>query len=518
MASHVVVLDAAFKRAQIKVTPATSLRTVLEQACTKFGLDPDQYVLKTAKEKLVDLSYPFRLSGLVSGAKLQLVQASRSPSVVKVALQLPEEDNSLRLEDNFPSNTPLWLILRKFEDGVAGSSTKLNLTERSAPSSGTGSGYLCYLKPCLNIGGSARDISDFLDLQKSLAQLGYNRGSVLIKLSFKNEGERMEEAKARVTEYLQALAPTSTSEAQTASSHGAHAAADGQLSSVPDADADNSAVPREDEAAQDPSGDTVMSPAPDLTPEEQPAQDDTVIASSSTTQMPSTESQFPSLNPGISVYAAPSDDTPFAARQTYNEADYQPSVEHAHAHQASLLKQGRNTRLPSDKEIAAKSASKAAALDDIKTVNLRIRFPDMMQVQWQATQSDTSASLYEKVREMLDDPSIKFRLQITGFQMKAIVFDPISQQRIIKDLGIKVPSLVNFVWDESVDNETRGRPLLKQALRSQAKELEVKEPVSQEEAKPVPAPKAEEPKKKASLTREERENKMLKMLGFGKKK
>ena len=119
---------------------------------------------------------------------------------------------------------------------------------------------------------------------------------------------------------------------------------------------------------------------------------------------------------------------------------------------------------------------------------------------------------------MLDDPSIKFRLQITGFQMKAIVFDPTSQQRIIKDLGIKVPSLVNFVWDESVDDETRGRPLLKQALRSQAKELEVKEPVPQEEAKPVPAPKAEEPKKKASLTREERENKMLKMLGFGKKK
>ncbi|KAH0038443.1 hypothetical protein KCU80_g5903, partial [Aureobasidium melanogenum] len=76
MASHVVVLDAAFKRIQVKVTPATSLRTVLEQACDKFQLDPDQYILKNTKDKPIDLSLPFRLSGLVSGAKLQLVQSS----------------------------------------------------------------------------------------------------------------------------------------------------------------------------------------------------------------------------------------------------------------------------------------------------------------------------------------------------------------------------------------------------------------------------------------------------------
>ena len=143
MASHVVVLDAVFKRTQIKVTPSTSLRTVLEQACAKYKIDPDQHILKNSKDKTVDLSLPFRLSGLVSGAKLQLVQSSRSPSVVKVALQLPTEDNSARLEDRFPSNTPLWLILRKFEDGVAGNTTRLNLTERSAPSTETGSGYLC---------------------------------------------------------------------------------------------------------------------------------------------------------------------------------------------------------------------------------------------------------------------------------------------------------------------------------------------------------------------------------------
>ncbi|KAI4725378.1 hypothetical protein E4T49_06833 [Aureobasidium sp. EXF-10728] len=517
MASHVVVLDAAFKRIQVKVTPGTSLRTVLEQACDKFQLDPDQHILKNTKDKPIDLSLPFRLSGLVSGAKLQLVQSSRSPSVVKVALQLPAEDNSPRLEDHFPSNTPLWLILRKFEDGVAGNTNKLNLTERSAPSSQTGSGYLCYLQPCLNIGGSAKELSTFLDLQKSLAQLGHNRGNVLIRLSFKNEGVRMEEAKAQITTYLQALSPQDSSQTQTASSHGAHAAPDVQLSSLPDADADNSAVPREDDAAQDPSGDTIMSPAPDLAPAEHPVQEEDVIASSSTTQMPSTESQFPSLDTGISVYAAPSDNTPFAARQAYNEADYLPSVEHANAHQASLTKLGRNTRLLSDKEIAANSASKAAALDEIKTASIRIRFPDMFTVEWRATQSDTSESLYTKVKEMLDDPSLRFKLQMTGPQMKPLIFDPASQQRLIKDLGIRDRSLIVFVWDDSVTKEIRDRPLLKQALRGQAKELQVNEPVAEEDTKQAPAPKSEEPKKKSALSFADKEARLKKLMGFGKK-
>ena len=517
MASHVVVIDAAYIRHTIKVTPATSLRNVLEQACKKFHLDPDQHILKNSKERPVDLSLPFRLSGLVSGAKLTIVRSSRSPSAVKVALQLPAEDNSPRLEDHFPSNTPLWLILRKFEDGVAGATNKLNLTERSAPSTETGNGYLCYLQPCLNIGGSGIELSTFLDLQKSLAQLGHNHGNVLIRLSFKNEGVRMEEAKAQITTYLQALSPQTASEVQTASSHGAHAAPDGQLSSLPNADADNSAVPREDDAAQGPSEDTVMTPAPELTPAEQPAQEDDVIASSSTTEMPSTESQFPSLDTGVSIYAAPSDNTPFAARQTYNEADYMPSVEHANAHQASLLKQGRNTRLPSDKEIAAKSATKAAALDEIKAASLRIRFPDMMMVEWRASQSDTSESLYTKVREMLDDPSLKFRLQIAGFKMQPLVFDPSGQQKLIKDLGIRDRSLITFVWDDSVPKETRDKPLLKQALRTQAKALEVKEPVAEEEVIQAPAPKTEEPKKKSSLSFADKEAKLKKMMGFSRK-
>lgn len=46
MASQVIVIDAAFKRAQIKVTPQTYLSDVLEEACKKLGYKPDQYTLK----------------------------------------------------------------------------------------------------------------------------------------------------------------------------------------------------------------------------------------------------------------------------------------------------------------------------------------------------------------------------------------------------------------------------------------------------------------------------------------
>ena len=110
--------------------------------------------------------------------------------------------------------------------------------------------------------------STFVDLQKSLAQLGYNGGSVLIRLNFKNQGVRMEEAKAQITTYLASL---SGDQAQSDPAHGAHAAPAAQLTSEPNAAADNAAAPPENEAAQDPSGDTVMSPAPDPAPAEQPA-------------------------------------------------------------------------------------------------------------------------------------------------------------------------------------------------------------------------------------------------------
>ena len=46
MASHVVVIAADLRRATVKVTPGTYLTDVLQQACVKFGLSSDKYILK----------------------------------------------------------------------------------------------------------------------------------------------------------------------------------------------------------------------------------------------------------------------------------------------------------------------------------------------------------------------------------------------------------------------------------------------------------------------------------------
>ncbi|KAI7091816.1 hypothetical protein KC352_g40461, partial [Hortaea werneckii] len=90
MASNVFVVDSSLKRTQIKVTPSTTLKEVLDQACRNKKLKPEEFTLKTQNGKTVDLSQPFRLSGLTAGAKLQLTQASRSTGVVNLALQLPD--------------------------------------------------------------------------------------------------------------------------------------------------------------------------------------------------------------------------------------------------------------------------------------------------------------------------------------------------------------------------------------------------------------------------------------------
>lgn len=44
--SQVIVIDSAFRRHVIKTTPEKRLNDILNEACTKFGVNPDIYVLK----------------------------------------------------------------------------------------------------------------------------------------------------------------------------------------------------------------------------------------------------------------------------------------------------------------------------------------------------------------------------------------------------------------------------------------------------------------------------------------
>ena len=46
MSSHVVVLDASARRAVIKTNPGKHLTDVLQEACSKLGVDPSRHGLK----------------------------------------------------------------------------------------------------------------------------------------------------------------------------------------------------------------------------------------------------------------------------------------------------------------------------------------------------------------------------------------------------------------------------------------------------------------------------------------
>ena len=46
MAAHVVVIDSSFRTAKVKVTPATYMTNVVEDACKKWNFDSSKYALK----------------------------------------------------------------------------------------------------------------------------------------------------------------------------------------------------------------------------------------------------------------------------------------------------------------------------------------------------------------------------------------------------------------------------------------------------------------------------------------
>jgi len=545
MASHVFVVDSSARRHQIKTTPGKSLRDILEEACEKFGKDPDQFILTDASKaaKQFDLSLSVRLAGLANGAKLQLVQASRSPSVLSVALQLPQSLGGGRIQDKFPSNTSLWQVLRKFEEAVAGDPPKkLNITQRGVPSTDTGSGRLEYEQPVVNI--MNRQLKDFVDLQKTLMQLGFNNGSVLVRLEFRQSGTPMEEAMKQISEYFSATqsaaptpaparseAPTKAEEQaepmeiETTAAHGAHAMADGNMRSVPDANADNIAAPSEGQTDRDPSSDTIMTPAPPSPKAEKPYEETGLIASSSEGPITSTEpvsilaqSQHSTTSgPQISVYAPSSNSTPQAALQPYNEADYLPSIEHAQSHQNTLNRASQNRRLQSDAEMAKDSVEKAQVLAAVKSATIRVRFPDQMQVDVTIRPSETAESLYTTVRDMLERPEQGFELRYRSPKGAPLTLPAASTKKLIADLGLVGNTLLTMAWGTSIPLDTR-QPVLKQSVRSQAKELKVPVP---ENVEPPRQSGGKTLEQKSEKDRKENkkgdlESKMKKFLGFKK--
>ncbi|KAF5623200.1 UBX domain protein [Fusarium sp. NRRL 52700] len=507
MATNVVVIATDLRRATIKVNPGTYLIDVLEEACRRLNLSSDKYLVKY-RQKTVDLSVPFRTSGLSPGAKLELVQKSKTPSAIQVALQVPQPEGREipggRLIQKFPSDLTIWKVLRQFESGEASNGRNINITGRGiaqmSGDTGSGSGQLYYETPVLNIMG--RELSTFVDFQKTLSQLGYNSGSVLIRLDYRKTDKTLYDA---MTEIGQFFKDTEDEDLKAESP-----AAKVEIAAEQGARKPEEQVQREtqDSEMTDNQVEQTRGPAP--------VQQETGPKSANEDNM-----DIDSCQPGnplapINVFLAPSGSTPAAALAPATDADFAPTIAHAQLHQARLQGNSRNKRLLSDHELEEKAAAETARINAIKSVLVKVRFPDNTSSDWEVSPSHSGHFLYDAVRHVMAHNNHPFHLVLPGTKI-VIKDDPSPSNGLMQAYKLSGRTLINLVWDDAVPSAVRKEPFLKANIAQKGQQIKVPEIIAsndQEEEAPVTRPAQTE---KGEGSGEKTGKKIPKWLKLGKK-
>ncbi|KAI4148793.1 MAG: hypothetical protein LQ340_004931 [Diploschistes diacapsis] len=467
MSSQISIIGPGARRQVVKVTPGQYLSEVRDEACKYFRLDAGQYGFKN-NNKQIDLTRTFRLSGLPSGAKLELTQVSRSPSAVSVALQLPESEAqglpSARLMEKFSSATSLWSILRVFESGKVGGSGVKNFTERGVPqtiSGNSGSGKLVHEIPVLHIMG--RDYVTFTDLQKTLAQLGFNGGSVLLKLSFKTSDTPLEEAMELIQQYFKSVEENKPP--------GAHAGNSSQSQSIP---AQTKPLDLEEAKSLEP-----LDPAPQQSEGLQSSTSEQKDQkNSSSMSVMDAETVTPVLIPNvtsrpITVFAAPTSTTPRAALQSHDPSDFTPSITQLKLRQAELAASTRNKRLPSEAEIDEQKSAENQKLAAVQQVKIQISMPDETRVGWDFDATDTTETLYSNARKVLARPQEPIVLRYSGAKGMTPMNE--GKERLIGDLKLAGAVLVRLEWGPGASLQARQESSLRSEVAKEARNIPVKE-------------------------------------------
>ncbi|KAI1433735.1 GLUT4 regulating protein TUG-domain-containing protein [Xylaria sp. CBS 124048] len=489
MATNVKVVGTDLRQVTIKVNPGTYLTEILEQACLKLKVPHDKYLLKH-KQRQLDLSQTFRTSGLIAGARLELVVRANTPTAVNVALQFPSPESNLfpphgRVSEKFPTDYPVWKILRQFESGRPSAGKNLNITARGVPqtSNGTqaGSGQLYYEMP--NIVIEKRTLSTFQDFQKSLLQLGYNSGSVLMRLSFQITDQPLSDAMREIDAYFETEKKDHDTLQKTEEPGTEEMSAIASASASASASAAASAAVPPSESNPDISGPAKAQSNPAEEPratQDTPGTDATV----------NDQGISSNLQP-VTIFSAPTSSTPVAALRPDAEEDYAPDISHAKAHQRRLKSLAENKRLLSDVELEQKAAEEEAKFAAVKSIKIKVRFPDNFSAEWVIGPEDTGATLYSAVKSILANSSAQFKLVLPG--VRTVIKDE-SEAKLIKGYRLTANTLVNFTWDDSVPADVRRQPLLKASAASKAQEVVVPDvpEIEVEQAHPsapAPAPK-----------------------------
>ncbi|KAH7391910.1 GLUT4 regulating protein TUG-domain-containing protein [Pyrenochaeta sp. MPI-SDFR-AT-0127] len=532
--SHVTVFNSSARSVRIATTPVKYLTEVRDEACQKLGVSKDQFTLKY-NNKPISLSQQIRLANLPQGARLELVQASRSPTVISVALQLPKS----RLTQKFASTTSLWEILRQFESGQG---ANYNFTQRGVPemTGASGSGRLNYEMPVITVMPGHKEQSSFVELQQTLSQLGFDSGSALLKLSYKNSGIPLEEAMAQISRYFKVEEPAITGP------EGAHMATSSQKTSVPDpsqaaTEAKETVVGetiRNDELKPEPEPEPMEvetnSIAERILESEVSTQNSTTInlenispsaaraAATSTAEGPQPETPISSSQPSqlprnVQIFSAPTSSTPQAVRNAFNESDYLPTIEHAKSHQAALLNKTRNQRLLSDKELEEQEKERQAKINAAaeKGGALRIRMPDGTLIQMDLTKADTAHELYDFVKNFLERKNEPFKLNYTSPAGRLVLISQ-DNKRLIQDLRFFNNELITFQWADNASAEVRAsRKTLSHEWQAKAQTLKIEEPAPSANQQAPKGQTVAEGKRKVSMSSEEKESKLKSLLGKG---
>ena len=159
----------------------------------------------------------------------------------------------------------------------------------------------------------------------------------------------------------------------------------------------------------------------------------------------------------------------------FNEADYEPTIDHAKRHQSRLSTSGRNRRLPSEAELKAQEESTFHRLSTVKNVEIKIRYPDQTQVVSTFTSTDTVTVLYSFVQSMLQYPEQPFLLSYPSVKGPKMIAPEERNVRLIQDLGFSGRMLINFKWDEKASSEARSGPVLQGRFVAAARQIQVEE-------------------------------------------
>ncbi|KAI1190931.1 GLUT4 regulating protein TUG-domain-containing protein [Nemania serpens] len=450
MATNVKVVGTDLRQVTIKVNPGTYLTEILEQACSKLKVPNNNKFLLKHKQRQLDLSQTFRTSGLIPGARLELVVRANTPTVVNVALQLSAPESSLfpphgRISEKLPSDFTIWQVLRQFESGKASAGKNLNITARGVPqtNNGTqaGSGQLYYEIP--NIVIENRTLSTFVDFQKTLSQLGYNSGGVLMRLSFQKTDQPLSDAMRVIEEYFkseeQDSAPQKTEDAS---------------------------IERESASMSETAAPTEVVSPPTTTQEPEPP----TIQETSDVSTESIQEEISSGHRPVTIFSAPTSSTPVAALRPDEDEDYAPDISHAKSHQRLLKSLGENKRLLSDRELEEKAAAEEAKVAAVKSIKIKVRFPDNFSAEWTFGPDDTGANLYSEVRGIMANSSTAFRLVLPG--ARTVIKDE-GGSKLITGYRLSTNTLVNFTWDDSVSADVRRQPFLKTSVAGQAQQVVV---------------------------------------------